>query len=75
MGSLLIMGGVVAFAIGVYIGIGAPGLPVKPSEGGNLKKRSINPVAWGGRSSTRERQRPGRHRRDEQREDRRPRFR
>lgn len=48
------------FVIGLWIGVGAPGWPIKP-EGGrkHIHKRSINPIAWG-RTPGRERQRPRR---------------
>lgn len=51
-------GAVVALALGVWIGIGAPGWPHKPtSERRHTSHRHLNPIAWG-RTSNRERQRP-----------------
>jgi len=49
---------VIVFAIGIWIGVGAPGWPVKP-EGGrrHTQKRSLNPAAWG-RTPGRKRQTP-----------------
>jgi hypothetical protein len=48
----------VVFAVGLWIGMGAPGWPFK-AEGGrrHAEKRSINPIAWG-RTPGRERQKP-----------------
>jgi hypothetical protein len=66
---LLIAGMVIALALGVWIGLGAPGWPVPPeARSRRLEKRSINPVAWG-RTGRRERLSPRRP------EDRRPRLR
>lgn len=48
---------ILVFGVGVYIGIGAPGWPVKPEGTGRLRKRSLNPIAWG-RTPARQRQRP-----------------
>ncbi|HET7275442.1 MAG TPA: hypothetical protein VFI91_09795 [Longimicrobiaceae bacterium] len=51
-------GAVLVFALGIWIGMGAPGWPHKPtSEPGRLKTKDINPIAWG-RGTARERQRP-----------------
>lgn len=51
----MVVGAVLAFVIGIYIGLGAPGWPVKPeARARRLEKRSINPIAWG-RTSSRER--------------------
>jgi hypothetical protein len=49
---------IAVFALGLWIGVGAPGWPVK-AEGGRrrLEKRPINPIAWG-RTPGRERQKP-----------------
>jgi hypothetical protein len=49
---------ILVFAVGLWIGVGAPGWPNK-GEGGrrHTQKRSINPIAWG-RTPGRERQRP-----------------
>ncbi len=48
-------GAILALAVGIWIGIGAPGWPVPPTyERGRLEKREINPIAWG-RSSNRQR--------------------
>lgn len=47
---LIIGGGVVSLGVGVYIGLGAPGWPVPPRpHDGRLKKRPVNPIAWGSR--------------------------
>jgi hypothetical protein len=50
---------VLIFALGIWIGVGAPGWPWKPEGGGrrHTQRRPINPVAWG-RTPGRERQRP-----------------
>lgn len=50
--TFLIIGGAVAsLGVGIYIGLGAPGWPTPPRpHDGSLKKRPINPIAWGGRS-------------------------
>ena len=45
------------FAIGIYIGIGAPGWPTKPEGRRHTQKRSLNPIAWG-KTPGRQRQRP-----------------
>lgn len=67
--TMIIAGSVLVFLIGIYIGLGAPGWPVKPeARARRLEKRSINPIAWG-RTSGRQRLTP----RD--RDDRRPRLR
>lgn len=56
--TMMVAGAVLAFAIGIYIGLGAPGWPVKPEARANrLEKRSINPIAWG-RTGHRERMSP-----------------
>jgi hypothetical protein len=53
-----ILFGIVVFAVGVWIGVGAPGWPVKPDERRrHTRHRSVNPIAWG-RTSNRERKRP-----------------
>lgn len=50
--------GIGVFAVGVWIGVGAPGWPYKPESGRrHAERRSINPIAWG-RTPGRERQRP-----------------
>ncbi len=58
MAFLLTAGAVLALALGVWIGLGAPGWPLPP-EGRTrrLEKRSLNPVAWG-RGTRRERLTP-----------------
>ncbi len=48
---------IAVFAIGIWIGVGAPGWPVKPEGTKRLRKRPINPIAWG-RTPGRDRQRP-----------------
>jgi hypothetical protein len=49
---------VVVFAVGLWIGVGAPGWPHKPDDGRRHRtQRSLNPIAWG-RTPGRERQRP-----------------
>lgn len=54
----LLIASVVVFAIGVWIGVGAPGWPHKPQENRRHREpRSLNPIAWG-RTPGRERQRP-----------------
>jgi hypothetical protein len=46
------------FGTGIWIGVGAPGWPVKTERRrSRLERRSINPIAWG-RTPGRERQRP-----------------
>ncbi len=48
---------IVVFAVGLWIGVGAPGWPTKPEERRrHTKPRSVNPIAWG-RTSSRERKR------------------
>jgi hypothetical protein len=55
---LLIAGAVLALALGIWIGLGAPGWPVPPeARSRRLERRSINPVAWG-RTGRRERLSP-----------------
>jgi hypothetical protein len=55
IGTLMIAGALVAFCIGIWIGLGAPGWPVPPeARSRRLEKRNINPIAWG-RASARER--------------------
>ncbi len=47
---LMILFAILALAAGIWIGVGAPGWPHKPPQGGKrrkLEKRSINPVQWG----------------------------
>jgi hypothetical protein len=57
MSTLLVLS-VIVFAIGVWIGVGAPGWPHKPVEGRrHTETRSLNPIAWG-RTPGRQRQRP-----------------
>jgi hypothetical protein len=69
MTGLWILGAIVALAVGVWIGVGAPGIRHKPStERRHTSHRNLNPIAWG-RTSNRERQRV----RD--RDDRKPRLR
>ena len=47
---------VAVFAVGLWIGVGAPGWPVKPDGvRHHTQKRPINPIAWG-RTPGRERQ-------------------
>jgi hypothetical protein len=49
---------VAVFALGVWIGVGAPGWPHKPEDGRRHREhRPLNPIAWG-RTSSRERRRP-----------------
>jgi hypothetical protein len=54
--------GVIALGVGIWLGLGAPGWPHKPSAGGSrrrgLEKRAINPIANWRRSES-----PRRHRR------------
>lgn len=58
IGFLVIGGAVLALGLGIWIGLGAPGWPVPPEgRSRRLKKRSINPVAWG-RTGSRERLSP-----------------
>jgi hypothetical protein len=53
-----VLGALVVFCLGVWIGVGAPGWPWKPDGGRrHLEKRAINPIAWG-RTPGRERPRP-----------------
>jgi hypothetical protein len=49
---------IAVFAVGLWIGVGAPGWPFN-AEGGrrHTEKRHLNPIAWG-RTPGRERQRP-----------------
>ena len=55
---LLIAGAVLALALGIWIGLGAPGWPVPPEpRSRRLEKRNINPVTWG-RSGRRDRLSP-----------------
>lgn len=55
---LLIVGAVLALALGIWIGLGAPGWPVPPEpRSRRLEKRNINPVMWG-RSTRHERLSP-----------------
>jgi hypothetical protein len=56
MNLYIILAGAV-FAVGIYIGVGAPGWPVKPSGRRHYERRSLNPIAWG-RTPGRERQKP-----------------
>ena len=45
LGIIIIGGGVVSLAAGVYIGLGAPGWPVPPRpHERRLEKRQINPI-------------------------------
>jgi hypothetical protein len=50
MSWLMITFALLVLAIGVWIGLGAPGWPYKPTPGGSLRrraeKRPINPIAW-----------------------------
>jgi hypothetical protein len=63
---LLIAGAVLALALGIWIGLGAPGWPIPPEgRSRRLEKRNINPVAWG-RGARRDRLSP--RRRDDRRE-------
>ncbi len=56
MSGLWLLGSVVALAVGVWIGVGAPGWPHRPStERRHTSHRNLNPIAWG-RTSNRERQ-------------------
>ena len=56
--SVYVILGILAFAIGIWIGVGAPGWPQKPDgTRSRLQKRSLNPIAWG-RTPSRERQQP-----------------
>ena len=52
-----LIGALLAFVIGIWIGVGAPGWPYKPEGRGRLQRRSINPIGWG-KTPGRERQRP-----------------
>lgn len=51
MSWITIVLAVLALALGIWIGLGAPGWPQKPPPAGGkrrrLEKRSINPVQWG----------------------------
>ena len=52
---LLIGGAVLALAIGVWIGLGAPGWPYhQDGPRRHTEKRNLNPIAWG-RTPSRER--------------------
>jgi|GEM_PF-2320999 len=56
MNLLWIAAAVLALALGIWIGIGAPGWPHKPShERRHTSQRNLNPIAWG-RTSNRSRQ-------------------
>jgi hypothetical protein len=49
---------VIVFAVGLWIGVGAPGWPYHNDEGRrHTETRSINPIAWG-RTPGRQRQKP-----------------
>lgn len=55
--TLYVLGAVLALAVGIWIGIGAPGWPHKPKyHRDHTTHRNLNPIAWG-RTSNRERQR------------------
>lgn len=55
---LWILGGIVALALGIWIGVGAPGIRHEPRyRRRHESKRSMNPIAWG-RTPDRERRRP-----------------
>ena len=57
MTAFLIAGAILALAIGIWIGMGAPGWPHKPKYyREHTQQRNLNPIAWG-RTSNRERQR------------------
>jgi hypothetical protein len=57
MTGLWLLGAVVALSVGIWIGVGAPGWPHKPSnERRHTSHRNLNPIAWG-RTSNRQRQR------------------
>lgn len=48
LATLLVVGAVLALAVGVYIGLGAPGWPTEPErERRHTERRPLNPVAWG----------------------------
>jgi hypothetical protein len=69
MTALWLLGAVVALGVGVWVGVGAPGWPHKPSsERRHTSHRNLNPIAWG-RTSNRERQKV------REMEDRKPRIR
>jgi hypothetical protein len=56
MTAIALVGAVLALAVGVWIGVGAPGWPHRPStERRHTSHRNLNPIAWG-RTSNRERQ-------------------
>ena len=55
LGTLLVLGAVLALGIGVYIGLGAPGWPSEPDgQRKHTERRPLNPIAWG-RTSNRDR--------------------
>jgi len=46
--TVLILAAVLALAVGVWIGLGAPGWPFKPPAGRRHRNtRPINPIQWG----------------------------
>lgn len=46
--GLLIGGCILALAVGVWVGLGAPGWPWQPEgRSSKLERRPINPIAWG----------------------------
>jgi len=54
MSALQIVGGVLALAIGLWVGAGAPGWPHRPSTTRrHTRPRDVNPIAWGRRTSRR----------------------
>jgi hypothetical protein len=54
---LAITGALIALAVGIWLGLGAPGWPHKEAKPGStrrrLEKRNINPIAWTRRDSSR----------------------
>lgn len=54
---MFLIGALLVFGIGIWIGVGAPGWPYKPDGRTRLQRRPINPVGWG-KTPGRERQRP-----------------
>ncbi len=47
---LMILGAILVLALGIWIGVGAPGWPHKPIyRRRHTEKRPLNPIAWGRR--------------------------
>ncbi len=47
-GWLMVLGAVLVLALGIWIGIGAPGWPHQPTyRRRHTDKRPLNPVQWG----------------------------